>query len=138
MDQEASSGLCEAIKTIAHNGNLDHEIKRARTIFDGSSADAFAKWMTEMDAIQRTLKDNSDTIWAAQQLFTGPALDSTRDLSGTHKTWNEFNAALSENFAHLNPTAHCKKKENHSPTKQRNHFDLQNSDQKLSLSGNPG
>ena len=45
MDQEAFSGLCEVVKTIAHNGNLDHEIKRARTIFDSSNADTFAKWM---------------------------------------------------------------------------------------------
>ena len=110
MDPEAFSGLCEAIKTIAQNGNLDHEIKRARTNFDGSSADTFAKWMTEIDAIHRALKDDSDTIWAAQQLLTGPAIDSAGDLLGTHTTWSEFKAALSEQSAHLNTAAHCKNK----------------------------
>ena len=103
--------IAQSVKSLGNRLTANQTVSNKKTTFDGSNADAYLKWMLDMEDIHLTLnKDDNQTLWAASKLLKGPALDFFRDTRKTHTTWALFKTAMDARYEHLNPVARSKQK----------------------------
>ena len=82
-----------------------------KTTFDGSNADAFCKWLLDMEDIYTSVdKDDQQTLWAASQLLKGSALNYFRDNKTELDTWEKLKRGLQTRYSHFNTVSYCKQK----------------------------
>ena len=103
--------IAQSVRSLGNRLTANQTVSNKKTTFDGSNADAYLKWMLDMDDIHLTLdQDDNQTLWAASQLLKGPALDYFRETRKTHTSWALFKAAMDARYEHLNPVAPSKQK----------------------------
>ena len=103
--------IAQSLKSLGNRLTANQTVSNKKTTFDGSNADAYLKWMLDMEDIHLTLnKGDNQTLWAASQLLKGPALDFFRDTRKTHTTWALLKTAMDARYEHLNPVARSKQK----------------------------
>ena len=103
--------IAQSVRSLGNRLTANQTVSNKKATFDGSNADAYLKWMLDMDDIHLTLnQDDNQTLWAASQLLKGPALDFFRDTRKTHPTWALFKTAMDARYDHLNPVARSKQK----------------------------
>ena len=72
--------IAQSVRSLGNRLTANQTVSNKKATFDGSNADAYLKWMLDMDDIHLTLnQDDNQTLWAASQLLKGPALDFFRD-----------------------------------------------------------
>ena len=103
--------IAQSVRSLGNRLTANQTVSNKKTTFDASNADAYLKWMLDMDDIHLTLdQDDNQTLWAASQLLKGPALDYFRETRKTHPTWALFKAAMDARYEYLNPVARSKQK----------------------------
>lgn len=83
MDPNVLQEIAQSVKSLGNRQTVGQIIELKKVSFDGSSADAFSKWLLLMDDIYLSIdKDDAQMMFAA---LKGTALDYfvTTDLTST-------------------------------------------------------
>ena len=111
MDVNAAAfmELAKSVQQLGNSQAVRDALEPVKAVFDGSNADAFAKWQWMMDDVYEELNhDDRQTIVAAARTLKGSASDFFRGIKRQHKTWISLRDAVTTRYAHLNPAPRAK------------------------------
>ena len=110
MDSTMLAEIARSVKSLEDRMTVGQSIDKTFT-FDGSSADAFTKWLRMMDDIFDSVDQNDNkTTYAASKTLKGTALDFFRDTKRQVSTWPQIREAMTARYAYLNPVTRSKQK----------------------------
>ena len=103
--------IVESVKSLGRKVMVAQFPISKKATFDGSNADAFSKWLLDMEDIYTSVdKDDQQTLWAASQLLKGSALNYFRDNKTDLDTWDKLKSGLQGRYSHFNTVSYSKQK----------------------------
>ena len=103
--------IVDSVKSLGRKVMVAQFPISKKASFDGSNADAFCKWLLDMEDIYTSVdKDDQQTLWAASQLLKGSALNYFRDHKKDLDTWEKLKEGLQGRYNHFNTVSYSKQK----------------------------